>query len=41
FGIEILSNIGLILFIGLAADLLNTYSLNLSLLRWYSFRGAR
>ncbi|MFP4591307.1 MAG: protein translocase subunit SecF [Halobacteriales archaeon] len=39
FGIEILSNIGLILFIGLAADLLNTYSLNLSLLRWYSFRG--
>lgn len=39
FGIEILSAIGLILFIGLAADLMNTYLLNLSLLRWYKFRG--
>ncbi len=40
FQIEILSNIGLILFIGLAADLMNTYLLNLSLLRWYKLRGA-
>ncbi len=39
FGIEILSAIGLILFIGLAADLMNTYLLNLSMLRWYKFRG--
>lgn len=39
FGIEILSAIGLILFVGLAADLMNTYLLNLSLLRWYKFRG--
>jgi len=39
FGIEILAAIGLILFIGLAADLMNTYMLNLSLLRWYKFKG--
>lgn len=39
FGIEILAAIGLILFIGLAADLMNTYLLNLSLLRWYKFEG--
>ena len=39
FGIEILSAIGLILFIGLAADLMNTYLLNLRMLRWYKFRG--
>ena len=41
FGIEILAAIGLILFIGLAADLMNTYMLNLSMLRWYSFRGVK
>jgi len=35
FGIELLSSIGLVLAIGLAADLMNTYLLNLSLLRWY------
>ncbi len=39
FGIGLLTNIGLILFVGLAADLMNTYMLNLSLLRWYKFRG--
>ena len=39
FGIGILANIGLILFIGLTADLMNTYMLNLSLLRWYKFEG--
>lgn len=39
FGISVLASIGLILFIGLAADLMNTYMLNLSLLRWYKFEG--
>ncbi|MFW6153488.1 MAG: protein translocase subunit SecF [Halobacteriota archaeon] len=39
FGIDILAAIGLILFVGLAADLMNTYLLNLSLLRWYVFGG--
>ncbi|MFC4989513.1 protein translocase subunit SecF [Saliphagus infecundisoli] len=39
FGIDLLSSIGLILFVGLAADLLNTYLLNLSLLRWYVHEG--
>ncbi|PCR92442.1 protein translocase subunit SecF [Natrinema ejinorense] len=41
FGIDLLASIGLILFVGLAADLLNTYMLNLSLLRWYKFEGVR
>ena len=35
FGISLLASIGLVLAIGLAADLMNTYLLNLSLLRWY------
>ncbi len=39
FGVELLASIGIILFVGLAADLMNTYLLNLSLLRWYKFRG--
>jgi preprotein translocase subunit SecF len=39
FGIQLLSAIGLILVIGLAVDLMNTYMLNLSLLRWYKFEG--
>ena len=39
FGIGLLTNIGLILFVGLAADLMNTYLLNFSLLRWYKFEG--
>ncbi|MFP8956464.1 protein translocase subunit SecF [Natrialbaceae archaeon A-CW3] len=38
-GVELLMSIGLILFVGLAADLMNTYLLNLSLLRWYKFEG--
>lgn len=41
FGVELLSSIGIILFVGLAADLMNTYLLNLSLLRWYKFQGVR
>jgi len=39
FAIDLLPDIGLILVIGLAADLMNTYMLNLSLLRWYKFEG--
>lgn len=39
FGVGLLASIGIILFVGLAADLMNTYMLNLSLLRWYVFRG--
>ncbi len=39
FGIDLLASIGVILFVGLAADLMNTYMLNLSLLRWYKFEG--
>lgn len=42
FGIGLLSSIGLILVFGLTADLLNTYMLNMALLRWYKFeRGGR
>ncbi|OIB57450.1 protein translocase subunit SecF [Natrialba sp. SSL1] len=41
FGVELLASIGIILFVGLAADLMNTYLLNLSLLRWYKFHGVR
>jgi len=39
FGIDLMSQIGFVLFVGLAADLMNTYMLNLSLLRWYKFEG--
>ncbi|MCU4740651.1 protein translocase subunit SecF [Halobacteria archaeon AArc-m2/3/4] len=39
FGVELLASVGLILFVGLAADLMNTYMLNLSMLRWYKFKG--
>ncbi|MFC6726239.1 protein translocase subunit SecF, partial [Halobium palmae] len=41
FGIGLLSSIGVILVFGLATDLMNTYMLNLSLLRWYKFEGVR
>ena len=42
FGIGLLAAIGTVLVFGLAADLMNTYMLNLSLLRWYKFeRGGR
>jgi len=40
FGVELLMSIGLILFVGLAADLMNTYMLNLSLLRGTNSRGS-
>jgi preprotein translocase subunit SecF len=39
FGIQLLAAIGTVLVFGLAADLMNTYLLNLSLLRWYKFEG--
>jgi preprotein translocase subunit SecF len=39
FGIQLLASIGIILVFGLTADLMNTYMLNLSLLRWWKFEG--
>jgi preprotein translocase subunit SecF len=39
FGIQLLVAIGTILFVGLAADIMNTYMLNVTLLRWYKFEG--
>jgi protein translocase subunit secF len=39
FGIDLLTAIGLVLVIGLSADLMNTYLLNVALLRWYKFTG--
>ncbi|MFB6132488.1 MAG: protein translocase subunit SecF [Halanaeroarchaeum sp.] len=39
FGIQLLTSIGVVLVFGLATDLLNTYMMNVSLLRWYSFEG--
>ncbi len=35
FGVDLLTSIGIVLSFGLATDLMNTYLLNLSLLRWY------
>ncbi len=37
--IPLLPEIGLVLTIGLTADLMNTYLLNMSLLRWYKYEG--
>ncbi|WP_128476597.1 protein translocase subunit SecF [Halorussus pelagicus] len=39
FGIDLLRDIGIVLVLGLATDLMNTYMLNLSLLRWYKYEG--
>ena len=39
FGIGLLASIGVILVFGLTADLMNTYLLNVSLLRWYKYEG--
>ena len=39
FGIQLLAAVGTVLVFGLVTDLMNTYLLNLSLLRWYKFRG--
>jgi len=38
-GIPLLPDIALILVFGLVADLMNTYMLNITLLRWYKFEG--
>ncbi|WP_136718032.1 protein translocase subunit SecF [Halorientalis salina] len=40
-GIPLLPEIGIILVFGLTADLMNTYLLNLSLLRWYKYEGIK
>ncbi|MFC7201378.1 protein translocase subunit SecF [Halospeciosus flavus] len=39
FGVDLLASIGLVLVFGLVTDLVNTYMLNLSLLRWYKYEG--
>lgn len=39
FGIPLLPDIGIILVFGLTADLMNTYLLNVSLLRYYKYEG--
>jgi len=39
FGIPLLPEVGIILVFGLAADLMNTYLLNVSLLRYYMYEG--
>ena len=39
FGIDLLSSIGIVLVFGLATDLMNTYMMNVTLLRWYKFEG--
>jgi preprotein translocase subunit SecF len=41
FNIDLMAQIGSVLVVGLAADLMNTYMMNLSLLRWYKFEGVR
>jgi len=41
FGIDLLRDIGIILAIGLAADMMNTYLMNVTLLRWYKFKGVK
>jgi len=37
FGIELLRDVGIILVFGLSADLMNTYMMNVSLLRYYKY----
>ncbi|MFB6140439.1 MAG: protein translocase subunit SecF [Halosimplex sp.] len=39
FGIPLLPDLAIVLVFGLVADLMNTYLLNLSLLRWYKYEG--
>ncbi|WP_436934635.1 protein translocase subunit SecF [Halovenus marina] len=39
FGIPLLPQIALVLVFGLVADLVNTYMMNISLLRWYKYEG--
>jgi preprotein translocase subunit SecF len=37
FGIPLLPQVGIVLVFGLTADLMNTYMLNVTLLRYYKF----
>lgn len=39
FGIDLLRDMGFVLSVGLAMDLINTYMMNVSILRWYVNRG--
>jgi preprotein translocase subunit SecF len=39
FGIDLLRDMGFVLSIGLAMDLINTYMMNVSILRWYVNKG--
>jgi len=39
FGIQLMTAIGVVLVMGLTTDLMNTYMLNVTLLRWYKFEG--
>lgn len=39
FGIGLLADMGFLLAVGLAMDLINTYMVNVSILRWYTTRG--
>jgi len=39
FNIPLMSEIGTVLVFGLVVDLMNTYLLNMSLLRWYKYEG--
>jgi preprotein translocase subunit SecF len=39
FGIQLMTDIGVVLVMGLTADLMNTYMMNVTLLRWYKFEG--
>jgi len=41
FGIDLMASIGLVLVLGLSADLMNTYMLNVTLLRWYKYEGVK
>ncbi|MFC3477443.1 protein translocase subunit SecF [Halobacterium litoreum] len=41
FGIQLLTSIAIVLVLGLATDLMNTYMLNVTLLRWYKFEGVK
>ena len=40
-GVDLLRDIGIILVVGLFADLMNTYLMNVTLLRWYKFEGVK
>ena len=40
-GVDLLRDIGIILVVGLFADLMNTYLMNVTLLRWYKFQGVK